>query len=171
VFGGTFSSRLMQEVRAKRGWSYGAYSRVGFDRRRDAFTMWTAPAAADAAACLELQLELLHAFREKGITEDELRFVKGYLIRSHAFELDTARKRVHQRLEEALFDLPTGYHERYLERVEAVTTEAANAAVRARISEDDLVVGVVGTHAEIGGAVAAAIPGLAEAEVLPFDFE
>jgi zinc protease len=171
AFGGTFSSRLMQEVRAKRGWSYGAYSRVGFDRQRDAFTMWTAPAAADAAACLSLQLELLHAFREGGVTADELQFVKRYLVRSHAFEIDTARKRVHQRLEEVLFDLPQGYHDRYLERVEAVTTEAAGAAVRERIAEDDLVVGVVGTHTEIGKAIAGAIPDLREVEVVPFDFE
>lgn len=171
VFGGTFSSRLMQEVRAKRGWSYGAYSRVGFDRQRDAFTMWTAPAATDAAGCLALQLELLHAFRAQGITEEELQFVKGYLVRSHAFEIDTARKRVHQKLEEALFDLPPGYHERYLQEVEAVTVESANAAVRARLSEDDLVVSVVGTHAEIGKALEQAIPGLSGVEVLPVDFE
>src|SRR5262249_50342754 len=104
VFGGTFTSRLMSEVRSKRGWSYGAYSRVGFDKQRDAFTMWTAPAAADAAACLSLQLELLHAWRDKGITAEELEFVKRYLMRSHAFEIDTARKRVHQRLEAELFD-------------------------------------------------------------------
>ena len=171
AFGGTFSSRLMQEVRAKRGWSYGAYSRVGFDRQRDAFTMWTAPAAADAAACLALELELLHAFREDGVTGDELQFVKRYLVRSHAFEIDTARKRVHQKLEEVLFDLPDGYHDRYLEQVEAVTLDAANTAVRERIAEDDLVVGVVGTHTEIGEAIAKAIPDLTDIQVIPFDFE
>jgi zinc protease len=171
VFGGTFTSRLMQEVRAKRGWSYGASSRVGFDRQRDAFTMWTAPKATDAAACLGLQLELLHAWRDAGVTADELSFVQRYLVRSHAFEIDTARKRVHQRLEAELFSLPEGYHEKYLERVEAVTVESANAAVRARISEDDLVIGVVGTHTEIGEAIAAAIPNLASVTVAPFDLE
>ncbi|WP_437603623.1 M16 family metallopeptidase [Sorangium sp. So ce590] len=171
VFGGTFSSRLMQEVRAKRGWSYGASSRAGFDRHRDAFTMWTAPAAQDAAACLSLQLGLLEALRRDGITEDELTFVKRYLVRSHAFEIDTARKRVHQRLEEILYDLPAGYHETYLKRVEEVTLADANAAVRRRISEDDLVIGVVGTHEEIGEAVAAAIPRLTEVKVEPHDLE
>ncbi|AUX43176.1 hypothetical protein SOCE26_046190 [Sorangium cellulosum] len=171
AFGGTFSSRLMQEVRAKRGWSYGASSRVGFDRHRDAFTMWTAPAAQDAPACLALQLELIEALRRDGITEDELAFVKSYLVRSHAFEVDTARKRVHQKLEEIVYDLPEGYHETYLKRVEAVTLEEANAAVRRRISEDDLVIGVVGTHAEIGEAIAAAIPRLAEVKVEPHDLE
>ncbi|KYF67212.1 hypothetical protein BE11_10280 [Sorangium cellulosum] len=171
AFGGTFSSRLMQEVRAKRGWSYGASSRAGFDRHRDAFTMWTAPAAQDAAACLSLQLGLLEALRREGITEDELTFVKRYLVRSHAFEIDTARKRVHQRLEEILYDLPEGYHDTYVQQVEAVTLEEANAAVRRRIPEDDLVIGVVGTHAEIGETVAASIPKLAEVKVEPYDLE
>lgn len=171
VFGGTFTSRLMQEVRAKRGWSYGASSRVGFDRQRDAFTMWTAPKATDASACLALQLEMLHTWRDTGVTAEELAFVQRYLVRSHAFEIDTARKRVHQRLESELFGLPEGYHERYLERVEAVTMETANDAVRARISEDDLVIGVVGTHAEIGEAIAKAIPNLASVTVAPYDLE
>ncbi|MGK4004698.1 pitrilysin family protein [Sorangium sp. So ce1036] len=171
AFGGTFSSRLMQEVRAKRGWSYGASSRAGFDRHRDAFTMWTAPAAQDAAACLSLELDLLAALRRDGITEDELTFVKRYLVRSHAFEIDTARKRVHQKLEEMLYDLPEGYHETYVQRVEAVTLAEANAAVRRRIPEDDLVVGVVGTHAEIGEAIASAIPRLSDVQVEPYDLE
>lgn len=171
VFGGTFTSRLMQEVRAKRGWSYGASSRVGFDRQRDAFTMWTAPAATDAANCLALELELFHAFRTEGITQAELDFVKRYLVRSHAFEIDTARKRVHQRLELELFELPADYHDTYLAKVEAVTVETANAAVKERLSEDDLVVGVVGTHAEIGEAIAKAIPTLGDVIVAPFDLE
>jgi zinc protease len=171
AFGGTFTSRLMQEVRAKRGWSYGASSRVTFDRQREAFTMWTAPAATDAPACLALQLELLHQLREEGPTEEELAFVKRYLVRSHAFDIDTAKKRVHQKLEAELYDLPPGYHERFVEQVEAVDRAAAHAAVRARLSEDDLVIGVVGTHAEIGAAIAKAIPNLAGVTVAPFDLE
>jgi zinc protease len=171
AFGGTFTSRLMAEVRSKRGWSYGASSRVGFDRQRDAFTMWTAPKASDAAACLALKLELLHALRKDGITREELAFVKKYLVRSHAFEVDTARKRVYQKLESALYDLPEGYHERQLERIEAVSLEEANAAIRERLSEDDLVVSVVGTHGQIGDAVANAVPRLAETQVDPFDLE
>lgn len=171
AFGGTFTSRLMQEVRAKRGWSYGASSRVGFDRQRDAFTMWTAPAATDAAACLALELDLFHTFRDGGVTADELAFVQRYLVRSHAFDIDTARKRVHQKLEAELYALPAGYHDRYVEHVQAVDLASANAAVRARLSEDDMVIGVVGTHAEIGDAIAKAIPNLASVTVAPFDLE
>ena len=171
AFGGTFTSRLMQEIRAKRGWSYGAYARAGVDRRREAFSLWTAPATGDAAACLALELELLRAFRADGVTQDELDFVKKYLVRSHAFEIDTARKRVHQKLEAALYDLPAGYHDRYVERVEAVDLPGANDAVRLRIPEDDLVIAVVATHAELGESLSKAIPGLVDVTVLAADFE
>jgi zinc protease len=171
IFGGTFTSRMMKAIRSERGWSYGAYARLPYDKERDAFSMWTFPAAKDAAACITLELELLNAWRDKGISARELAFAKRYLVRSHAFDIDTPQKRVHQRLDVDLFDLPADYHDKYIENVQAVTLDQANEAVRLRISSDDLVVSVVGTHAEIGEAVASAVPGLAKVEVVAYDAE
>lgn len=171
AFGGTFTSRLMQEIRDKRGLSYGTSSRLGVDRQRDAFMMWAAPKASDGALCLSLMLDLLHRVREGGVTAEELSFVKKYLIRSHAFEVDTARKRAHRKLEAALFDLPEGYYERQNERIEAVTLDEANAALKNRLSEDDMIIAVVGTHADMGKTIADAVPKLAGIDVCPFDLE
>jgi zinc protease len=169
IFGGTFTSRLMREIRSKRGWSYGASARLPYDRQRDAFTVWTFPAAKDAACCLGLEIDLLQRWRDKGVLPKELAFAKRYLVRSHAFDIDTPNKRVHQRLDVELFDLPADYHTRYLEHVRAVTLDDANQAVARRVSTTDLVIAVVGTHAEIGGEVAAAIPDLTSVEVVPYD--
>ena len=94
-----------------------------------------------------------------------------YIVRSPAFDIDTARKRVHKKVEAALYDLLEGYHAGYVPSVQAVTTASANASVRERLSSDDLVIGVVGTHAEIGEKIAAAIPNLASVTVAPFDLE
>jgi len=171
AFGGTFTSRLMQEIRVKRGLSYGTSSRLGVERQRESFMIWAAPKASDGALCLSLMLDLLHSVREEGITGDELSFVKKYLIRSHAFEVDTARKRAHRKLDAALFDLPEGYYERQNERIEAVTLDQANAAIRNRLSEDDMIIAVVGTHAEYGKSITDAIPHLGGVEVCPFDLE
>jgi zinc protease len=171
VFGGTFTARLTQEVRAKRGWSYGAYSSLPIDRRRQAFSMWTFPKAEDAGPCIQLQLEMLHALRTKGITKKELAWAKKYLVRSHAFALDTASKRVGLLLDSALYGLPAGYYEEYIERIKGVSLEAANASVVQRLSEDDLLVTVVGTAAQISDAVKAAVPNLASSEVVPYDAE
>jgi zinc protease len=171
VFGGTFTARLTQEVRAKRGWSYGAYSSLPIDRRRQAFSMWTFPKAEDAGPCIQLQLEMLHALRTKGITKKELAWAKKYLVRSHAFALDTASKRVGLLLDSALYGLPAGYYEDYLERIKGITLEAANGSVVQRLSEDDLLVTVVGTAAQISDVVKSAVPRLASSEVVPYDTE
>jgi zinc protease len=169
VFGGTFTSRLMREVRSKRGWSYGAYARLAIERHRHSFSMWTFPAAADAAPCIELELRLLSSLVEEGITAREATFMKRYLTRSHAFDVDTANKRLHQALDVELLGLPAEYYSKYVDHVEAVTPEAANAALKTRLCAADLRVVVVGTKDEIFDTVRATIPELAAADVVPFD--
>lgn len=169
VFGGTFTARLMKEIRSKRGWSYGAYSNLPYDRRRQAFSLWTFPKATDAAACIRVELELLEKWRSAGITKRELQWAKRYLVRSHAFAIDTASKRVGLKLDELVYDLPPRYYAEYLERVRAVTLEQVNASIPARIPTRDLLITVVGTESEIGDAVRGAIDGLDQHDVVPFD--
>ncbi|HVJ20346.1 MAG TPA: pitrilysin family protein [Polyangiaceae bacterium] len=171
AFGGTFTARLMQEVRVKRGWSYGAYASLPYDRRRQAFSMWTFPKAGDAAECIKLELELLAQWRQSGISEGELAWCKDFLVRSHAFAIDTASKRVGLLLDAALYDLPPGYHARYLDAIKAVTLESANRAVAERIPSDNLVLTVVGTEPQIGDSVRSAIANLGHHEVVPYDTE
>lgn len=171
IFGGTFTARLSDEVRSKRGWSYGAYSSLPYDRQRQAFSMWTFPASTDAAACIELELDLLQRWVEDGITEEELAAAKSYLVRSNVFQADTAAKRMGLLLDEHLHALPAGYHRTFTEKVADVTLATANAAVRRRISVDNLLVTVVGTASEIADDVARVIPGLTAQKVIPFDHE
>lgn len=171
IFGGTFTSRLTREVRGKRGWSYGASSRLGVDRRRHSFLMWTFPAATDAAGCVALEIELLDKLVAGGVSDREVRFIQRYLMRSWAFEIDTAQKRVHHALDIELLGLPFDYYSRYIAHIGAVTADAANAAVRERLHPSDLVITVVGTASTTLDAVRAAIPALASEEVVAYDLE
>jgi len=171
IFGGTFTSRLMKAVRSERGWSYGAYARLAVDRQRQSFSMWTFPSATDAAPCIALELELLQTWVDRGVTPEELDFIKQYLIRSQCFEVDTAPKRLHQAIDIEILSLPADYHSGYAAKVSGVTPEAANAAVKRRISTDDLAIVVVGTASEIREAIEKVIPSLGETTVTPFDAE
>jgi zinc protease len=171
VLGGSFTSRLMREVRSKRGWSYGAYARMPIDRRRQAFSMWTFPAATDAAACIALELELLEKFVASGIDDKELSFIQRFLGRSYAFEVDTASKRLHQGLDVEVLGLPDDYYTGYLDKLAKVKASEANEAVKARVSVDDLLVVVVGTASVLEDKVREVIPRLGEHEVVPFDRE
>ncbi|MGC4092055.1 MAG: pitrilysin family protein [Polyangiaceae bacterium] len=171
VFGGTFTARMTQEVRSKRGWSYGAYSSLPIDRQRQAFSMWTFPKAEDAAPCVALELDLLSKLRANGVTKKELAWVKRYLTRSHAFAVDTPSKRVGLQLDARLYDLPDHYYEQYLARVAALSLEEVNQSLAARLPEQDLLVVVVGTADAIRAPLEAAIPNLDSTEVVKFDTE
>ncbi|MGH7436149.1 MAG: M16 family metallopeptidase [Polyangiaceae bacterium] len=171
VFGGTFTSRLMREIRSKRGWSYGASSRVAIDRHRQAWVLWTFPAAEDAPPCLALSLELLQTWIEKGVTPREVGFIQRYLVRSHAFEIDTAAKRLHQALDVELLGLPPDYYSGWIDHVRAVTADSASEAVRRRIATDSLLAVVVGTASQVADPVRKVVPGLTESTVVPFDQE
>jgi zinc protease len=133
--------------------------------------MWTFPASKDAAECIGVEIGMLELWRTKGITGRELAFAKKYLVRSHAFDIDTPNKRVHQKLDIELFDLPPDHHSHYVDHVKAVTLPAANQAAAQRIATGDMVIAIVGTHREIGDAVAKAIPDLGKVEVVAYDAE
>jgi zinc protease len=171
VFGGTFSSRLMQEVRVQRGWSYGAYVSLPIDRCRQAMTMWTFPSKDDAPACAKLELELLEKLITDGITPKELNFAKKSLIRSHAFSIDTAAKRMSLALDTAMLRLPADFYDRYEERVAAITLEQANASLKARLDPSCLVIAVVGTGKDLRDRIVEAVPSVGSVEVIPYDSE
>jgi zinc protease len=171
VFGGTFTSRLMREVRSKRGWSYGASARTGVDRHRQSWVMWTFPAAEDAAPCLKLTLELMDAWVKDGVSAKEVTFIQRYLVRSHAFDVDTAAKRLHQALDVELLSLPADYYSSWLDQVRAVTPAAASEAVRRRITPQDVLAVVVGTASQVLEPLKAAVAGLASSSVVQFDAE
>ena len=168
AFGGTFSGPLMQEVRAARGWSYGAYSRLLHAEQRDAWYMSTAPTAEYSADCVALQLDLLERWVDRGVKKAELSFAKRYLVNSHCFDRDTPSKRLESRLDVELLGIPRSYVEKYDELVARVSRQEANTATRARISTRDLTIVVVATASEVAGAFER-LPGVKSLEIVPFD--
>ena len=169
VLGGTFTARLMKEVRSKRGWSYGASSRLGRGIAREAFTMWTFPAARDAVACIQLELQLLESFVRDGITQSELNFAKSYLVGGFAFEIDTADKRLEKRIDAEVLRLGPDYYRTWLDRIRAVDLPAANRAIREHIQTEDLAIVLVATAADLRERLQAEVPGVTRVEVVPFD--
>jgi zinc protease len=168
VFGGTFSSRLTNAVRSKRGWSYGASSSLGYDRGRDLWSMWTFPAAKDAIDCATLQLELFEQFVAEGITQRELKFAQSFTAKGHAFEVDTAVKRLEHAIEADLMGLPLDFHTHLVRRIGEVELSEANRAVKRRLTARDAAIVMVATASDVRER-AAKLPGVTSVEVVPFD--
>jgi zinc protease len=168
AFGGTFSGPLMQEVRAVRGWSYGAYSRLLHAKQRDAWYMTTAPAAEYSADCAALQIELLERWVDRGIKKSQLSFAQRYLINSHCFDRDTPSKRLESRLDIELLDFPRAYIEKYDQLVGKVSLQDANGATHNRLSTRNLTIVAVATAADVASSFEA-LPGVKSLEIVPFD--
>jgi len=144
-FGGTFTSKLTQEIREKRGWSYSAYSALSTDRHLGSLTLRFGPAVKDTLPAIQLARDLLQEFKDKGPSDDDIAFAKGYLVKSHPFSIDTPGRQLNERLMARLQGRPDRFVDEYMASVEAVDADAVREAVAKHIHPDRMVVAVVCT--------------------------
>lgn len=164
VFGGLYSSRLMQAVRGDKGWSYGAYSSLRVSAQRDAWSLWTHPAAENAAACAALELDLIDEYLDEGPSAPEVRLAKSYLIGNRCLEEDTAAKRVELALDAVFVGRDAKFPRGFPKRVRAVKRTGITDAVRRRFSADNLSIIAVG-DAKVLRPQFEALPGVSEVNV------
>lgn len=168
VFGGTFTSRLMQEIRVKRGWSYGAGCTLHRSRGAHWFRIHLAPSAEVTPEALDLTHALLADIARDGISDEELAFARQYLTGSLPFRLATARQRVRIMVQNELFGLPGDYVHTLPAALATITREQACAAARTWLHPDDTLSVVVATAASMVPRLEAA--GLEDAiTILPYD--
>ncbi len=170
AFGGTFTARLMDEVRAKRGLSYGASARLGNGRGQRSLYAHVFPSAQQTAETVELVLKLYEEWAEKGLRPGELDFVKSYLQKSHAFTVQTADDRLGLRTRLQVCDMPTDDEKTYPDRVARVSEAEIATAMKTWLRPDDLLITIVATAETVMPALQK-LPGLkdAEFEVVPYD--
>ncbi len=142
--GGGFTSRLMQEIREKRGLTYGVYSYFSPGRHAGAFTvgMQTRPDQANQA--VDLIHEELRRFVQEGPTEEELAQAKASLVNGFALRLDSNRKLLDNVAALAWNDLPLDYLDTWPQQVAAIGREQVHAALQRVLQPDRMVTVVVG---------------------------
>ncbi len=145
AFGGTFTARLMQEIRVKRGWSYDAGCTLQRSRGPHWFRIHLAPAAEVTPDALALTWSLYGDLAEHGLSADELAFARTYLTGSLPFRLATARQKVRAAIQNQLFDLPSDYLERVPQELAALTLDETNHIARTKLWPDDSLAVVVAT--------------------------
>lgn len=143
--GGSFSSRLMQEIRVKNGWSYGSNSAARFGTAARTWHVYLYPAAKDAAIALKTALQMVKDLKDKGLSQEEFNQSKQSLINGDGFGYNTPLKRMENRLLEICLDLPKGFMQSYAKNIEDVTLESANAAMKRFLAPEHLAITVLGT--------------------------
>lgn len=145
VFGGTFTSRLMQEIRVQRGWSYGAGCTLHRSRGAHWFRMHLAPSAEVTPEALALTWSLFEDLRARGITAEELAFAQKYLSGSLPFRLATARQRMRVAVQNELFGLPADYVQTLPAALARLTLEDTQQAAQTWLRPDDSLAVLVAT--------------------------
>ncbi|HEX7840601.1 MAG TPA: pitrilysin family protein [Kofleriaceae bacterium] len=153
VFGGMFCSRLMQEIRVKRGWSYGAGCALRRSRLPHWFEIWMAAAIDVAGPAVALTLELFADYAAHGPTDDEIDFARSYLVGAMPFHVATARQRMQLAVRDAVFDLPAGFTARLPEALAQLAADDVRAACRRQLRPDAVVTVAVTTADQAGAAL------------------
>jgi len=139
VFGGSsFSARLMKEVREKRGWSYGCYSWFRSGKEPLYFGMHAVPSNKDALPALKLMINLFQDYGKNGITKAEFDFAKKSLVSQSAFLQDSLRKRLDNKVTEAVLGLQKGFYDLYQKRLGKLTHGQVQGAIRRHVNPSKL---------------------------------
>lgn len=149
--GGSFDSRLVKEIRQKRGLSYSAYSQFTPLRERGPFLMGLQTRREATGEAVEVTRETLRAFLREGPDEAELVQAKNNLVGSFPLRLDSNRKILDHLAMIAFYGLPLDWLDTYTAKVEAVTAAAVVRAFRERIRPEAMSTVIVGGPLEPAG--------------------
>ena len=142
--GGTFSSRLFEEIREKRGLAYGvdtylvAYDHAGLFAGG---TSTRAEKADETMAIIEAEVRRMAA---EGPTEEELAAAKRFLTGSYPLRFDTSGKIASQLVGIQLDDLGIDYIDKRNALIEAVTLEDVKRVARRILDAGELSIITVG---------------------------
>jgi zinc protease len=141
--GGSFSSRLYQEVREKRGLAYSVYDSLVWLNHSALFLGGTATRADRASETLDVIDKEIHRLAAEGPTAKELADAKAYLNGSFVLNLDTSSKIAALLVQLQLDGLGIDYFTRRSEMINAVTLDDARRVAK-RMLDGGMLVTVAG---------------------------
>jgi predicted Zn-dependent peptidase len=144
ILGGSFTSRLTQEIRDRRGLAYAVWSSFAPDNPRGLFVMGCQTKSESAEEVIQQMKEQARRLTEQPPDEEELQRARESLVNSFVFRFPTASDAVSAQMLLEIHGLPRDTYDTYIARVQAVTAQDVLAAARRYIHPDRLIVLVVG---------------------------
>ncbi len=144
--GGGFVSRMMQEVREKRGLAYGAYSYFSPMAQKGPFQASLQTQKEQTGEALAVVNEVLSNYLKNGPTEKEIKAAKDNLIGGFALRIDNNRKILGHIATIGYYGLPLDYLDTWTANVAKVTAVDIRQAFNRKIIMEDLTTIVVGAE-------------------------
>lgn len=151
--GGVFNARLMQNLRERNAFTYGAYSSLDADRYAGSFSAGASVRTAVTDSAVNEFIVEIENIRENPVREDELSLAKSYLAGSFARSLEDPRTVARFALNTYLYGLKPDHYDTYLQRLDTVSIAGVQAAARKFLTPDNSSVLVVGDREKVANGL------------------
>ena len=140
---GGFGSRLMEEIRVKRGLAYSAYARVHASRSNVYFSGYLQTKLESQKEAEATVKEVIAAFVNEGVTQAELDQSKKFLLGSEPLRVETLSQRLSRTFQEYYKGEPLGSSLKDLKKIEALDLKTLNDYIKKHTEITDLSFSIV----------------------------
>lgn len=140
---GGFGSRMMEEIRVKRGLAYSAYCRANVSKSNSYFFGYLQTKIATEAEAQQTVKEVIADFVKNGATQSELDQAKKFLLGSEPLRVETLSQRLSRTFMEYYKGLPIGTSQKELEIIEKLDLETLNAFIKKHAEIEKLTFSIV----------------------------
>jgi predicted Zn-dependent peptidase len=127
---GGFGSRLMEEVRVKRGLAYSAYARVNITKSSSAFTGYLQTKLDSLEEARTTVNSVIAEFVKDGVTAEELEQTQKFLLGSEPLRVETMSQRLNRTFLEYYKGQELGFAAIELEKIKNLKLEDLNAFIK-----------------------------------------
>ena len=127
---GGFGSRLMEEIRVKRGLAYSAYARVSVTKSSSYMMGYLQTKLESMEEAKATVKEVVAKFVKNGVTEDELEQTKKFLLGSEPLRVETMGQRLNRTFMEYYNGQKLGHSKDELKKIESLELKELNAFIK-----------------------------------------
>ena len=138
ILGRGFTSRLMQEIRVKRGLTYSIRSYFVPKSDRGPFVISTSSRHEKIHETISETLNVYKTFRENGVSKEEVVAAKSYLKGVFPRILETASSTAENLLILRYYGISDSYLETFLDQVDRISVSDVNKAIKKHFDPDNL---------------------------------
>ena len=142
--GGGFSSRLMQRIRAEKGYTYGINSSFQAGHIAGPFIISTFTPTATTVPVIDEIVTVMETFITEGPHSQELEEAKNFFRGSFPLTLETPGQVAGELLKLELYDVPFDYLFSYPEAIGNVTLDEIKSLATSYLLPEDFIIVVVG---------------------------
>ncbi len=165
--GGSFNTRLFQNLREDKAYTYGAYSRLSSDKRIGYFSASAQVRTSVTDSAVNEILYEMERMQTELVPADDLELIKNMMTGSFSRSLEDPQTIANFALNIERYNLPADYYRTYLEKVAAVSAEDVMAMAKEYLKPEQAIILAVGEADKIEEVMRGFSPA---GEVTRYDF-